>query len=385
MKHSIASSLYKGYLLKVILFVLFSAFIYNFLQPIWVKYTALHFLQSESEDIKVSSSLLSQIEALSYGSQLQKKDGYRIVLTVRPDFIAEFYALYRLAQAIEAHGWDYAIIINADSHQEAVKILNPDFIISIRSDMHAVPGFVNFLYLHSWSSHYSDQEGNFKAKDYKHLLEYDGFLSLLPSLGPIETYFKQNNKSFYYIDTYFSSLKTNFSPEAKLQLSFWGSALWDSGRSSEKYLNLYKNLDQKEYFRIYGPKETWKNYRSYEGFLPIEGNALIEKIKERGVALLLHSHEHLAEGVPTSRIFEALAASAIIISDNHPFLKKHFADCNCILFIDQTASSEEMFYKIEEHMDWIRLNQEQAIEKARVAHQIFVDKFSLEVELYQIA
>lgn len=71
-----------------------------------------------------------------------------------------------------------------------------------------------------------------------------------------------------------------------------------------------------------------------------------------GVTLILHAPDHFLGQTPTGRIFEACAASTVIISDRHPFLEKHFS--NSILYIDQEKPSEELYLQIDAHMRWIQ-------------------------------
>lgn len=347
---------------------------------------ATHQLEDGTKFTELSANLHDLVTNLKPGQKLPKKEsGYRVVLTVRPDFIAEFYSLHKMGKVMEKQGWDYAILTDADKNQEAVGILNPDFIIAIRSDMQPVAGFINLLFIHSFTNQYANANGNFKKDEFGHLLNYDGFLTSLADLSALETFFRDHNKAFWSKQSYLSVAKTEFDSRPKEKLCFWGSALWDSARSSEKYLQLYSLLDQNDHFVLYGPEQTWKplNLKSYKGFLPIQDDSLIQKIREAGIALLLHSHDHIASGVPTARIFEALAASAIIISDRHPFIEKHFGDS--ALYLDQTASAEEMYHQITKHLEWIKSNPELATQKARAAHTIFVEQFSLEKEIKEIS
>jgi phosphoglycerol transferase len=105
-------------------------------------------------------------------------------------------------------------------------------------------------------------------------------------------------------------------------------------------------------------------------------------MKKAGVALVLHSGSHLRSHTITSRIFEAAAASCVIICDEHKFVKDNFGDS--VLYIDVTKSPEEIFKQIDTHMQWILANPEKAIELARRSHKIFVDNFTLEKEVDKI-
>ena len=98
--------------------------------------------------------------------------------------------------------------------------------------------------------------------------------------------------------------------------------------------------------------------------------------------LVLHSHEHIKGGVPTSRIFEAAAASAVIICDHHPFVEKEFGDA--VLYIDPNQDPEAVFKQIDDHMKWVHANPDEAMALARRSHAIFMERFTLENELLKI-
>ena len=96
---------------------------------------------------------------------------------------------------------------------------------------------------------------------------------------------------------------------------------------------------------------------------------------------MLHSESHHKYKIPSGRIFEAVAASAVVITDRNPFVMEHFGDS--LLYIDQTLSGDEMFNQIDAHVMWIQNHPEEALEMAKRAHQIFEEKFLLEQQLLQ--
>ncbi len=354
--------------------------------PYWQGYKAIQFLTSQNEEqLRFTPSLLSQIKETPYNATLKKPlNGYRVLLTNRPYYWPEFYALYRIGKTIESMGGEYVIIDSADKHKEAVKMIDPDFILAIRSSIKPSKDYINFLFIHSFISQYVDENNQFNAKEYGHFLNYDGFITMFNTLGPIEHYFEQNHKSFQSIKAYFSVQKTDFSSNPKNKLCYWGSSLKDTTRFSDRYLDLYSALDKQDYFILYGPERTWgdKNFKSYKGALPFENDALVSAIKNAGIALLLHGQDHLKSGTPTARIFEAAAASALMISDNHPFLREHFGDT--VLYIDENADADDMFKQIDAHVKWALAHPDEAITKAKASHKIFVDKFALEHEVSKI-
>lgn len=376
----------KKYQTSIALISIIGIICFFILLPYWQGYKAVQFLTSQNdEQLRFSASLLSQIKETPYNATLKKPlKGYRVLLTNRPHYWPEFLTLYRIGKTIESMGGEYAIIDSADKHKEAVKMIDPDFILAIRSSIKPSKGYINFLLIHSFTSQYVDENSQFKAEEYGHFLNYDGFITLFNTSGSIENYFEQHHKPFQSIKAYFSVQKKDFSPNPKNKLCYWGNSLKDKTRFSDRYLDLYSTLDKQDYFILYGPERTWrdKNFKSYKGVLPFENEALVDAIKEAGIALVLHGQDHLKSGTPTGRIFEAAAASALMIADNHPFLKEHFG--NTVLYIDENADADEMFKQIDAHVKWALSHPDEALAKAKASHQIFSDNFTLEHEVSKI-
>ncbi len=143
-------------------------------------------------------------------------------------------------------------------------------------------------------------------------------------------------------------------------------------------------LEDKGYLQVYGAPKKWEFLKSaYKGFIPANGYSFIKKMREAGVTLILHSSNHLRDSIPTSRIFEATAASTVIISDRHKFVEQEFGDC--VLYVDTNQSAEHVSEEIDNHMQWIKNNPDKARELARCAHQIFQNRFTFEQQLLNVA
>ena len=87
-------------------------------------------------------------------------------------------------------------------------------------------------------------------------------------------------------------------------------------------------------------------------------------------------------GLAPGRIFEAAAASTVIISDENSFVKEHFGDS--VYYIDVTLSPEEIFRQIVDRMEAIFRDPKEALAKAKEAHQIFTDRFQMSDQLLAI-
>ncbi|NGX57923.1 MAG: hypothetical protein K940chlam3_00824, partial [Chlamydiae bacterium] len=155
---------------------------------------------------------------------------------------------------------------------------------------------------------------------------------------------------------------------------------WGDRCSDIRYKTLQDMLAQKSYTNFFGNPEAGRSYvKVFKGPIEFDGESVLNLISEMGVCLVLHSSTHLKYGIPSGRIFEASAASAVIICDLNPFVIEEFGDS--VLYIDQNLSGENMFMQIDEYMRWIQEHPKEALEMARRAHEIFEEKFLLENQL----
>lgn len=325
-------------------------------------------------DVKLSSNL---------GKQQTAK--YRVLITNHPAAFGEVQVVQRLTKAASNLGWEWAIVECVDKQPHYVEQLKPNFIISLRAETAPVAGAVNLLYLHAPLFMYLNKDGVFSETAYPHILKYDGFLAVTPDVTPIrKAYETLHNKPFHSIQTVFGVQSTDFNEAPKTRLCHWG-CIWDKARGSDAYQQLYHMLDTTDYFDLYGHPKSWEkmNLKSYRGLIPADDHSVVDTISRCGIALVLHSHEHIKGGVPTSRIFEAAAASAVIISDEHPFVKEHFGDA--VLYIDPNQAPEKVFAQIDTHVKWAKEHPADAMKLARKAYDIYAKRFTLEGELIKIA
>jgi hypothetical protein len=210
---------------------------------------------------------------------------------------------------------------------------------------------------------------------------YESFDGYLLTISPqfFEGVFQSENKEFSYIPFYPTAQPIPYQKVA-LNTLFTTFAAWGHRTRKDRYKTLYRLLSESGFTSFYGPKDSEGIIqKGYKGPIPFDGVSIIRKIQECGIALILHSWHHLRLGIPSGRIFEAAAASAVIISDKNPFIKEHFRDS--IYYIDTTLTAEEIFEQIAGHMDAIFRNPEEALEKAKQAHEIFTQKFQMTDQL----
>ncbi|MGN6671634.1 MAG: glycosyltransferase family protein [Candidatus Nucleicultricaceae bacterium] len=207
-----------------------------------------------------------------------------------------------------------------------------------------------------------------------------GCLITPSTLGPLPA-LSQNVSTIKFVMPWYSSVQLTDLPyrEDGNRVLLWSGGQWANQRlSSTKYVELWKGLDQRSDFDVYG-HPVWKGLcpNSYKGFIPSDGESFVKKINQAGICLVLHAEGHLKEGIPTGRIFEAAAAKSIIISDKHDFVVQYFGDH--ILYVNE--KEENLLDQVTAHLTWIAENPEKAEEKALGAYKIFSDLFTLEKQL----
>lgn len=233
----------------------------------------------------------------------------------------------------------------------------------------------NYLVLFSPELLLFDKTGHLR-KDYKN---YTGYLSayantelLLEDLG--------GDNQLLYPKPWYPTVQHRDYQRIDPKFLFYSVGQWGNRVKDKKYQIMEEQLSEKDYAKFFGNPLYGKKYGpAFQGPIPFDGVSVLNRITEQGVCLVLHSDIHLNHGMPSGRIFEAASASAVIISDLHPFVLEHFGDS--VLYVDQELSGEELFEQIDGHMEWIRNHQEEALQMAESAHQVFEEHFVLENQL----
>jgi hypothetical protein len=170
--------------------------------------------------------------------------------------------------------------------------------------------------------------------------------------------------------------------------AFYAGINWNklSGRPGRHH-ELFKALDDEKILDIYGPRKIshvvpWKGFKSYRGEIPFDGKSILRKARESGISLVLSAEQHLAEGVISSRFFEGLAAGNSIISDGHPFIKKHLGRNGFSLNLERGDA-----YAADQLREFVsELRQNPALLKSQqdFAQDLFLEKFDLTKQLKKI-
>ncbi len=212
--------------------------------------------------------------------------------------------------------------------------------------------------------------------------DYDGYLLSIKPTESFDSRFKSKNKMFF--STIFYPTVPPF-PYMRVPLNNLVTTMpkWGNRINSAKFRALYKILNKSGFTKFYGSEPCFKFIEEgYLGCIPFDGVSMIRALQQHGIVLIIHSDMHNKNGIPSSRIFEAAAASTVIISDENPFVKKHFGDA--VFYIDTSLPPKEIFMQIENHMDFIHSNPRIALDMAKRSYQIFLENFTMTDQLIKV-
>ncbi|WP_310428848.1 glycosyltransferase [Chamaesiphon sp. VAR_48_metabat_135_sub] len=290
-------------------------------------------------------------------------------------YCAETELARRICIAGARLGWEVIEVGSAD----AIKSFNPDFVLALHFMTPKLTGFPTYGCMWNPTSFFEQWNPD---RSRKNILSYDGYLSSSPQIEIWlkDILFGRDKKCFIYPDFYPSCHQTPYQqPQLENPQLVYIGTNWDGNR----YQELFERLDRESYMQVYGPSEAWKYLRlSHQGSLPFDGESLVTTLNKAGIGLCLHKQQHIDAAVPSMRIFEIVAAGAVAICEEHPFIERAFGDS--VLYIESNSSPKSQVLQISKHVQWVKNNQQQALEMSRRAHQIFTEKYSLEHLLLNI-
>ena len=146
-------------------------------------------------------------------------------------------------------------------------------------------------------------------------------------------------------------------------------------------IDLVKKMDNLGMVAIYGPKKSWEGFHSYVREIAFDGTSIVYEIKKCGICLILSSHHHIEDKVCSNRLFEGLAAGVPIISDKNPFIQTWFGDN--VFYIDH-SSPDIAVQQIQNHIDYIKNNPEETLQKMQRSRDIFLNHFLMDKQLSHI-
>lgn len=297
-------------------------------------------------------------------------------LITASNYVGDREIAWRIKIAGERLGWN--VFLDEESGNQ-LNYQNLDWVICMLPD-NSISDLPCPNYLMVFHPFYYLDESRALRSVYE---RYDGYLLTINDRQTLQEGLNKKNKKFHHVKFYPTIYSVPYKKlilhDLVVMIPVWGNRLCDP-----KFGTLYKLLSLSGFAKFYGihynPNTDRQNYM---GSIPFDGKSVIDILQKHGIVLVFHSEIHNNEGIPSGRIFEAAAASAVIISDDNAFVKKYFGDS--VFYIDTSVSSgEDIFQQIEDHLFKIFQNPNKALKMARRAHQIFIDNFTMEKQLINL-
>ncbi len=319
------------------------------------------------------------------------------------DLSAEFELLIRMRKALEDNGMaciffeGFGQQLDAVSQKKIGKRVDAselDFVISVHYEMHKS---VDSFYYHAvWNP----PEIPLRLKDYAGRIT-DNYLMnddyLVYDAGGmknhLQTMLLNSPRNLDDASCLIGSFPESAMMEPRLEnpVMFYCGMNWEVLFGGSRHAGLFKLLDDTGKVKFFGPDKVdtwgglrpWAGYKCYQYSIPFDGFSILKEINACGICLVLSSDIHRRAGAVTNRAYEAIAAGAVIISDDNEFMERHFKDAALFITYDK-KNPQDTFAQIMEKYEWILANKEAALEMARKAQRIFRERFSLDKQFMQI-
>lgn len=322
------------------------------------------------------NSILITLIIFLIGCCVHLQANIRMGVVIASNYVGDREVAWRIKVAGEQLGW--TVIIDENEGRQLQNREDLDWVICLLSNNHFTnPHCSNYLTVFHpfW---YLDSGRKF----YPFYEKYDGYLLTINDRETLAEALEAKNKDFNFIPFYPSVHSVPYR-EVVFNNLVTMIPVWSNRITDVKFRTLYKLLSQTGCVSFYG---VYRNEelisQGYMGPIPFDGCSVIDVLQKHGIALVIHSDIHNEESIPTSRIFEAAAASVIIISDENPFVKKHFGDS--VFYIDTSLPAESIYEQIQDHLKTISQDPIKALEMAKAAHEIFIENFEMSKQLLKL-
>jgi hypothetical protein len=283
-----------------------------------------------------------------------------IHIILRTDYRGECEFAKRIQIACQNLGWQAHISDLSDIDQS-----DYDWQLTLTPGKKSLSSKNDYLVLFDPVHHFFDSEGNL-LEEYHN---YAGYLTTYPYTA-----------NSVYPKRWYPTVQYQRYKKVLPHSLFYFIGSWGNRYEEAKYITLQKELENMPYTHFFGTLFAGEPYpKAFRGPIAYDGQSVLDLISSLGICLVLHSDAHLQHAVPSGRIFEAAAASSVIICDKNPFVMEHFQDS--VLYVDQNRSGLEMFKQIHTYVKWIQKYPDRACKMAKKAHEIFEEKFLLETQL----
>ncbi|MDR0679196.1 MAG: hypothetical protein LBF24_03045 [Puniceicoccales bacterium] len=238
------------------------------------------------------------------GKPLPEADGSPRIVFLVPPWPAEGALAQRIMELLAERGWECCQC--GEDFAEPMEFVRPSIVLSMWPKF-APPAHIPAVQF--WPNQFAPGSGPFRTAS-----RYRYFLHGTPEVRRLAGHVTQSGRKVRSLPVLLSVRATDFCDTPKRRL-FYSAGGWDHRRGT-LYRTLYEELDRTGYLETYGNASLFKKTtpNSYCGTIT-DQKLFLERMKAAGVALVLHSDEHLNTGTNSSRLFEAAAASCVIISD----------------------------------------------------------------------
>lgn len=263
------------------------------------------------------------------------------------------------------------------SKTEEIYDFDPDFVVTVS---HQEPKLTHYPTYGSLAAPISWVKNT--PRFLRNILSYDGHIVVSPVMHSwINQICIKINKVPHITYAGLSVPKTDYKP---LNLENATAAYFGLNVESSKYRDLFQHFLDGKHVRCFGPKRAWSKYPDslYGGSVPFDGVSTLQTYAAHGAGLCINHPDFDGEGVPTNRMFEIAASSAIAICGNNSYTKNHYGDS--ALYLEKTSNIKELAESIKEKVNWVRSHPQQAQEMAKNAHDIFSRQLSMEFFLENI-
>jgi hypothetical protein len=287
--------------------------------------------------------------------------------------VAETELSLRMSKAFAALGHAAREVSTPDD----INACAPDFVLALHPLAAKISSFPTYGCMWSPSSYLRGE-----PLQQKNIQTYDGYFCGSAAIAQwIAELLKFHPKSADLGLLLPSAGWSEFAPSVALQAGDATVAYFGSNWDGERHREIFEALDGRGVVTVHGRNGAWDFLRhSYGGVVAFDGGSVVDAIARCGVGLCLHSPAHLAQGIPSMRIFETVAAGAVAIADRHPFIERHFG--GCVLYLGN-GSAAARAQELIRNLDWVRSHPEESVKMAARAHAV-LRQFSLESMLDRV-
>jgi hypothetical protein len=260
------------------------------------------------------------------------------------------------------------------ARSEDIAAFDPDFVLSLSYNDAKLTRFPSYVLLTAPPGWF-DNLPRFR----RNVLSHDGYWTVSPSVSRhVGELYARAGKPDLSAFAAISYMRTDFVPlDFRRAAAAYIGTNWDGRRHGE----IFRALAPMRVAKFYGKRERWSHLPedAFGGEVPFDGKAVLDTYRAAGIGLCLSHPDFDAAGIPTSRVFEVPAASALMIAGRNSLVEDAFGDA--ALYVDAEDAPKRAAEAIRGHVEWVRVHHQRAREMAETCHRAFNERFALEAFL----